>query len=193
MAKFFSSKRGTLLGPGNGLEQQMERRAGFAVSGARNSAKNQIKQMLAKIQAGLDKAVPELVKQQKKAYDDGGHSGHGGREWAPLTDATLKRKAKQGFPSNILVQDGTLRDSIEVDKEATKAKRTKTGVSYAIRIIARAPVGRFHATGFRNARTGKKVPARPPVEYTPQDVEFVAQVMRNATAQAKSGRGRGRR
>lgn len=198
MAKFFASKRGTLLGPGKGLAQQMQRRAGFQVSGARNSAKNQIKQLLAKIQAGLNKAVPELVKRQQAAFSDGGHQGHGGRPWAPLAESTLKRKAAQGGPVDILVDvakygGGALRDSIEADKDATKAKRTNKGVAYAIRIIARVPVGRFHATGFRNARTGSKVVPRPPVEYTEQDVEFVAQVMRNATAQAKSKSKRGRR
>jgi hypothetical protein len=115
-----------------------------------------------------------------------------------LADATVKKKRSQGGPTSILVDaykrgGGQLRDSIVADEDGTKAKKTSRGVGFSIKIVAKSPIGRFHATGFRNVRTKKKVPPRPPVEYTPADVEFVMQAIRNALAASKAQNSRGKR
>lgn len=183
---FFMSPRGTLIGTAKDFKA---RRAGFSVSGsiaAHGKTVAQLHEMYSAIDGILQTVVDELVNRQKSAYGAGGHQTHGGRTWAPLAASTLERKAKEGGPLDILIDTaihggGRLRDSIH--KQNTKAKKTARGLSYAIRIVADAPVGRFHATGWSGPRGSG--PPRPPVEHTPADVELVTSKIRNALATVK--------
>ncbi len=71
-----------------------------------------------------------------------------GRKWAPLTEAT-KRTGRRNPP---LTDTGALRDGTRVV--------LGRGNSAGLRIVLGAPYGYFHQVGYRNARTGRKVPAR---------------------------------
>lgn len=184
---YYASSRGTLLGTAKDFKA---RRAGFVVHGTMGNTGATVAKlhaMLASLDAAISGATGELVKRQISAYGAGGHHTHGGRPWRSLDASTLKRKAREGGPLDILVDTayhggGVLRDSIRDD--SSKAKKTARGLSYVIRVVADAPVGRFHATGWTGPRGSG--PARPPVEFTPADREYLMSQIRNAI-------GRGRR
>jgi len=62
----------------------------------------------------LSPAFREMVKDfhegEKRQFESEGHYGAGG--WTSLAPSTLERKARGGFPSNILVRTGKLRTSL---------------------------------------------------------------------------------
>lgn len=183
---YYASPRGTLLGTAKDFKA---RRAGFVVSGAMGNTGAtvaKLHRLLARLDAAVNSATGELVKRQISAYGAGGHHTHGGRPWQPLAASTLKRKAREGGPLDTLIDTayhggGVLRDSIRDD--SSKAKKTAKGLSYVIRIVADAPVGRFHATGWSGPRSSG--PPRPPVEFTPADHEYLMGQIRNAIGRGK--------
>lgn len=91
-------------------------------------------------------AAPKLSLLLRRGFERG--QDPYGKPWKPLRPATV---AKGRVPPP-LTETGAL-------AKTTEAK-PNTGNRAGVRLLVRKPYGLPHQTGFRNAQTGKKVPAR---------------------------------
>lgn len=101
----------------------------------------------------LSPAFREMVKDfhegEKRQFESGGHYGAGG--WRPLAPSTLERKAREGFPSDILVRTGELKASLV------------SGGGHAVEEVRELSmkVGTDLKYGIHHQRGTSRMPARP--------------------------------
>lgn len=91
-------------------------------------------------------AAPKISRLLRRQFADG--SDPYGRPWASLRPATIAK----GRTPPPLTESGRLRDG-------TKATASPGGRA-GIRLVVGARYGYYHQTGYRNAKTGRKVAAR---------------------------------
>lgn len=156
------------------------RLAGASFSGSLRGKSADIQAKLGELNVKLKAEVQSLAMKQRAAFIVGGHQMRGGSVWRPLRPSTLAKHKRTGWPLTPLMATGRLRGSI-VGEFKGLTKRGKTWM-YSMRIVAGASYGRFHATGFNNARTKTWVPPRPPIEITDQDVHQIATKIRGVMA-----------
>lgn len=93
---------------------------------------------------------------ERKQFSSEG--GYGGKKWAKLAESTLKDKQRKGYPFDILVRTGELRDAM-TGGAGSEAKVTKDSLTVM------APwYWKFHQKGTRRG-----LPARPIVQLTEDD------------------------
>jgi phage gpG-like protein len=98
----------------------------------------------------------DFHKGERQQFDSEGGFGSGG--WRPLAPSTVEYKLAHGYPPDILVRTGRLRDSL--------AKITGDTIEdvqpLQLRLGSRVPYGIYHQKG-----TGR-YPARPPIQLSEQ-------------------------
>lgn len=82
------------------------------------------KEVISAIRSGTDSGLKDLSNDVAEEIDEGFDTGHDalGRPWAPLSPTTIQRKGH----SQILVEDGTMRESLFTDVESSE-NRAKIG------------------------------------------------------------------
>lgn len=117
----------------------------------------------------------ELTARAKGAFDVGGHHMHGGMPWKPLKLSTLAIKSKLGYPLQPLVRTGTMSDLINV--RVGLIPLGNGGIQWEIQVANEAPYAKYHQSGFRHV-WGGRVPARPPIKVTHDDLEMIGETIR---------------
>jgi phage virion morphogenesis protein len=113
----------------------------------------------------LSDLVPYLERVHREHFDN--QSAPDGTPWEPLSPYTV---AKKGF-DQVLRESGRLRGSL-TRRGAGAVRRVKQReLVYGTRV----PYASFHQSGFRNARTNTRVPARPMVGVGPEHVRAIAE------------------
>ena len=140
------------------------RRAGSAYRSSTKVAEGGVRRLA----VVLNQQADILSAKNKAAFLVFGHGLRGGTTWTPLKPSTLRTHRRKGWSGMPLLASGKLRNSID----GTVVGPTKKGrqLNFTVRVVAGEFYGRFHATGYMNKLTGRKVPARPPVEFTPSDI-----------------------
>jgi hypothetical protein len=123
--------------------------------------------------AGLARALERRVKfDQSAAFQVGGHQLHGGNSWAPLSPTTVAIKTALGSP----------RPSAPLYRTGYMSGRTKVkvylqlypkGIAFSVFVWNDAFYAKFHQDGYQHVWSGRMVPARPVVELTPADLEYI--------------------
>jgi phage gpG-like protein len=118
----------------------------------------------------------------REAYRVGGHQNHGGEAWAPLAPSTVAYKKKRRFPPNILVRTGLM--GLTTRSFAATQRQGPTSFTYRIGVKTSAPYANIHQdpNGWTHHMTGAKIPSRPPLDITSEDVGWVAQQIRAVIA-----------
>lgn len=123
--------------------------------------------------AGLARALERRVKfDQSAAFQVGGHQLHGGSPWNPLEPTTVAIKSALGVsrPSAPLYRTGAM------------SKRTKVkvflqlypkGIAFSVYAFNDSHYANLHQQGFQHVWSGRFIPARPVVDLTPMDLDFV--------------------
>lgn len=158
-------------------------KANYALGAKRAGASIKAKQLegsLARVKSIASQWAGILEQRQKAAFFASGHGLRGGSTWSPLKPSTLRKHRREGWSPLPLMASGKLRNSIKGTSSAKKVG--KRGTTYTIKVIAGEFYGRFHATGYMNALTGRPVPARPPIEFTSKDLSDLASAMATALA-----------
>lgn len=120
-----------------------------------------------------------LQRRQMAAFGVGGHQGHGGEKWAPLSPNTIAMKARAGFPfpAMPLVRTGNMAQGQRVRVELFLSAHGSIG----FRIVAynEAPYSRHHQRdgGSFNVWTGRNNPQRKVVDITMADLQYVRKVI----------------
>lgn len=115
-----------------------------------------------------------LVERTKKRFDT--KKAPDGRRWKTLSRLFFKRVQNQDR-TDILVDTGSLRDSIGV----TGRRGTATGLGFRIGITNPRLFGRAstHQSGGISALTGGRVPARPFIGVSRQDVTIIERLLKS--------------
>lgn len=107
----------------------------------------------------LREPFQEIVKDfreiEKKQFSSEGGYGSGG--WGPLASSTIEEKQRGGFPLQIMVRTGDLRDVM------TGVKSGYEDIKPLEMKIMMLAIGKYHQTGT------KRMPARPLVQLTEAD------------------------
>lgn len=140
------------------------RRAGSAY---RRGVKD-VERGIARLSEVLKRQAEILANKNRAAFFTFGHKLRGGTSWRPLKPSTLRTHRRMGWSGMPLLASGRLRNSIKgVVVGPTRKGRQ---LNFTVRVVAGAFYGRFHATGYINVLTGRRVPARPPVQFTRSDI-----------------------
>jgi phage gpG-like protein len=94
----------------------------------------------------------EFFKGEEQQFASGGRSGSGG--WAPLAPSTLAHKRLMGYPPDILVRTGALRDALSKITGDT----IREVDPLQLRLGTTLPYGMYHQKGTT------VFPARPPIQ-----------------------------
>lgn len=122
----------------------------------------------------LEAAVPTVREAHRRVFESEGASGRG--KWAPLAPATLRDRARLGFPPGpIHVRTGALKAHVL----AAPARVTRSGTGVELRIrpddnVAGVPKYRALALGT------SRIPARPMVALGPGDAARVTSTIQRA-------------
>lgn len=112
-----------------------------------------------------------IVGRERFAFNVGGHQTRGGSKWVRLAESTVKYKAAHGWSPLILVRTTQLK----LSQEGMLRPNADGGMT--LFLFNRCPWFKFHQYGT------KRMPARPPIQITPQDEEFIrAGIARGLTA-----------
>ena len=117
----------------------------------------------------------EFHKGERQQFDSEGASGSGG--WRPLAPSTVEYKLAHGYPPDILVRTGRLRDSL--------AKITGDTIEdigpLQMRMGSRVPYGIYHQKGARG-----RFPKRPLIQLNEQQkVEWTKMIHRYLVRSAR--------
>lgn len=119
-----------------------------------------------------------LQLQQSAAFGVGGHQLHGGHAWAKLSPVTIAIKTALGVerPAAPLFRTGAMAKSQRVRVRLTAMGN---GIHFQIHGKNTTWYSRFHQSGYRHVWSGKMVVPRMPIEFTMQDIDWVAESIRN--------------
>ena len=103
----------------------------------------------------LKEILEDFHEIEKKQFSSEGGYGSGG--WAPLAPVTVEQKARAGYPYDILVRTGDLRDAM-TGGSGSEAEVTKDSLK-----VMMPWYGKFHQQGTR------RMPRRPVVQLQEAD------------------------
>ncbi len=110
----------------------------------------------------------DFFKGEEKQFATEGRSGSGG--WSPLAPSTLEYKRLRGYPPDILVRTGRLKNSLaQISGDTIRDVEPLT-----LRLGSRVPYGIYHQKGARG-----KFPPRPLIQLNEQQkVEWTKMIHR---------------
>lgn len=125
----------------------------------------------------------EMLARQSIAFALGGHAHHGGKQWRPLSPATVAIKSKSNvpFPAAPLIRTGDMSQSQRVSVDL--GILPDGSVKYIIKVWNTKSYSGHHQSGYPNwgwngVFKGRWVPAREPVQITGDDLQWVASLLR---------------
>ena len=103
----------------------------------------------------------------------------GGKPWAPLAATTQETKARAGYPSKILQAEGGLMASL-----------TQQGAADQILEVDddRLVFGTGHPAAAFHAKGTSRMPARPPIQISPQGRRQTVKVLQRFVVEGRVGR-----
>lgn len=119
----------------------------------------------------------EFFKGEEQQFESEGSHGSGG--WSPLAPSTAEQKARLGYPPDILVRTGKLKNSL-----ASMSGDTVRDVQpHMLRLGTTVPYAIYHQKGTR------RMPARPPIQLNErQKVEWTKIVHQHLVRAARDTR-----
>lgn len=115
------------------------------------------RERLAGLSAALESFAPVWLASLRRLFGIGGDP-----PWAPLSPGYLREKIAAGYPANILVRTGALRDSIRVAPQGPYLAAT-----------AAAP----HAAAHQYGDPSRNLPARPFLVMLPDDLRALEEII----------------
>ena len=123
------------------------------------------RERLAGLSAALESFAPIWRNSLRRLFDIGGDP-----PWAPLAPGYLRQKLAAGYPANILVRTGALRESIRVTPQGPYLAATVS-----------APYAARHHYG----DSSRNLPARPFLVMLPGDLRALEEIIANHIAGAE--------